>query len=93
MNQSAYDDRSRIKKTADQLAGDAKILTRPAGTVFPISQYAFHTPVEFQQQMAEVWDKLEKPEMKKFLPVITAAVYKNKEEETDIVPSEFNYEF
>lgn len=88
-----YDDKNRIRKIADQLADEAGKLPRPEGPVFSISPYAFDTPVELQQQLSQLWDRLKKPQMKRFLSVITAAVYKNKEEEIPVEPSVFNYEF
>jgi len=88
------DDKQYIKQTADKLAECDKTLNRPNGVVIPICQYAFNTPMEFQQQISTVWEKIDKAEMKGFLPSITASVFKNRDEEDmDIELSPFNYEF
>lgn len=89
-----HDDKQYIKQAADKLAECGKTLNRPNRVVIPICQYAFNTPMEFQQQISTVWKKIDKSEMEGFLPSITAAVFKNRDkEDMDIELSPFNYEF
>lgn len=48
-----------------------------------LREYAFHTPVEYKEELERMWTLMGKEEMKGFLPVCMASVAKNKPKEGD----------
>lgn len=94
MSWTEDDDRYRLKKEADILSHGRKKLIHPDRVYEPVMGYKFDTPIELQNEFKKMWDKLSKPEMERFLNVIIASAFKNRDNKADEIDvSPFNYQF
>lgn len=78
---------AKIKEIADQIHTGNSIsgtfIEGPSKVTDYISEYNFETPVGLTTKLNSFWDKLGKDYMKAFTPVITVAVFKNKDGQED----------
>lgn len=83
-------DMIRIKNIADEIK---KSPSHPQGVLYPIMEYDFDSPIELQNILESMWNKLGKEEMKAFTTIITIAAFKNRNKSEEIELSYVNYQF
>ena len=86
------EDAVRLKDVADNLKSE-NIAKGPSKVFSPIQEYAFDNPMELANMLERMWAKLDKSAMKKFVPIVVASAFKNREKQEEIVLSPFNYQF
>lgn len=88
-------DMMNISDLSKKLKEEGQLPVQSTEVYAPIKAYGFSTPVEFQEELKAMWEKLDKPQMSKLIPVCTVATFKNRGKAGDLEQevSFFNYEF
>ncbi|MBQ9359820.1 MAG: hypothetical protein IJT96_02150 [Lachnospiraceae bacterium] len=93
MSRTKYDDRIKIKEAADTLSKRNIGISHPGKVNHASMEYDFNTPVELMKVLEKMWDSVDKPYMKDFIPSVTASAFKNRDESDEVEVSPFNYQF